>query len=115
MSDGASDQLLFTYGTLQDAEVQLDTFGRLVAGEVDTLPCYTIDYTEIDSQRVTRVTGQSVHPVLRATGSMLDKVVGRVLHLSTAELDAADEYELAHYRRVLVPLTSGRTAWVYVG
>ena len=43
-----SDQLLFTYGTLQHAEVQLDTFGRLVAGEPDALPGYTIDYVEIE-------------------------------------------------------------------
>ena len=41
-------QLLFTYGTLQHAEVQLDTFGRLVAGEPDALPGYTVDYVEIE-------------------------------------------------------------------
>lgn len=115
MSDGPTDQLLFTYGTLQYAEVQLDTFGRIVAGDADTLPGYTIDYAEIQDQRVVDVSGQSVHPVLRATGSALDKVVGKVLHISAAELDAADEYEVSLYRRVAVPLTSGRTAWVYVG
>jgi hypothetical protein len=57
-----SDQLLFTYGTLQHAEVQLDTFGRLVAGEPDALPGYTIDYVEIEDQRVVDVSGLSVHP-----------------------------------------------------
>ena len=110
-----SDQLLFTYGTLQHAEVQLDTFGRLVAGEPDALPGYTIDYVEIDDTRVVDLSGLSVHPVLRATGSAVDKVVGRVLLLTADELDAADEYEVALYRRVPVRLASGRDAWVYVG
>ncbi|MCT9820672.1 gamma-glutamylcyclotransferase [Microbacterium sp. W1N] len=110
-----ADELLFTYGTLQFAEVQLDTFGRILAGEADQLPGYTIDYVEIEDQRVVDVSGLSVHPVLRHTGSAVDKVVGRVLHLTAAELDAADEYEVALYRRVSVTLASGRTAWVYVG
>ncbi len=115
MTDGPVDQLLFTYGTLQFAEVQLDTFGRLVAGDSDVLPGYTIDYAEISDQRVVDVSGLSVHPVLRHTGNPVDKVVGKVLHITSDELDAADEYEVALYRRILVPLTSGLSAWVYVG
>lgn len=110
-----ADELLFTYGTLQYAEVQLDTFGRLIAGEPDVLPGYTIDYVEIEDQRVVDLSGASVHPVLRETGSPLDKVVGRVLHLTADEVDAADEYEVSLYRRVRVTLGSGRIAWVYVG
>ena len=110
-----ADELLFTYGTLQYAEVQLDTFGRLIAGEPDVLPGYIIDYVEIEDQRVVDLSGASVHPVLRETGSPLDKVVGRVLHLTADEVDAADEYEVSLYRRVRVTLGSGRTAWVYVG
>ncbi|MFT3796919.1 gamma-glutamylcyclotransferase family protein [Microbacterium sp.] len=115
MSDAPRDQLLFTYGTLQYAEVQLDTFGRLVAGDADVLPGYTIDYAEIEDQRVVDISGVSVHPVLRATGNPVDKVVGKVLHITADELDAADEYEVALYHRIAVTLGSGRTAWVYVG
>lgn len=115
MSDAPSDQLLFTYGTLQDAEVQLDTFGHLVAGEPDALPGYTVDYVEVEDPRVTEVSGLSVHPIVRATGNDLDKVTGLVLHLTSDELDAADEYEVSLYRRVAVTLASGREAWVYVG
>jgi len=114
VSDQPADQLLFTYGTLQHAEVQLDTFGRLVAGEPDALPGYTVDYVEIEDQRVTDLSGLSVHPILRATGRAVDKVTGVVLHVSAAELDAADDYEVALYRRIAVTLASGRTAWVYV-
>jgi len=110
-----ADELLFTYGTLQYAEVQLDTFGRLVAGEPDVLPGYTIDYVEIEDQRVVELSGASVHPVLRETGNAVDKVMGSVLHLTADEIDAADEYEVSLYRRVRVTLGSGRVAWVYVG
>lgn len=113
--EAPAEQLLFTYGTLQYAEVQLDTFGRLVAGETDALPGYTIDYAEIADPRVVDVSGLSVHPVVRATGNPVDKVVGKVLHVSAAELDAADSYEVSLYRRVSVTLASGRDAWVYVG
>ncbi len=115
MSEGSVDQLLFTYGTLQYAEVQLDTFGRIVAGEADTLPGYTIDYAEIADQRVVDVSGQSVHPVIRHTGNDVDKVVGKVLHVTAEEMEAADEYEVSLYRREQVTLGSGRSAWVYVG
>lgn len=111
----AAEQLLFTYGTLQFAEVQLDTFGRIVAGESDVLPGYTIDYAEIEDARVVDVSGLSVHPVLRATGNAVDKVVGKVLHVTDDELEAADEYEVSLYRRISVTLASGRIAWVYVG
>ncbi|MGN8551149.1 UNVERIFIED_CONTAM: gamma-glutamylcyclotransferase [Microbacterium sp. SLM126] len=110
----AADQLLFSYGTLQNPDVQLDTFGRLLAAEDDVLPGYTVDYAEIEDMRVVDLSGLSVHPIVRATGSALDKVVGKALWVTEDELDASDEYEVALYRRVLVRLASGRDAWVYV-
>lgn len=110
----APDQLLFSYGTLQNPDVQLDTFGRLLEVEDDALPGYTVDYTEIEDPRVVDLSGLSVHPVVRPTGNALDKVTGKVLRVTEDELDAADEYEVALYRRVQVRLRSGRAAWVYV-
>jgi len=109
-----ADQLLFTYGTLQHPEVQLDTFGRLLATEDDVLPGYTVDYAEIDDTRVVDLSGHTVHPIVRATGSALDKVVGKAMWVTEDELEASDEYEVALYRRASVVLASGRTAWVYV-
>lgn len=108
------EELLFSYGTLQNPDVQLDTFGRLVAAEDDALPGYTVDYAEIEDHRVVDLSGLSVHPIVRATGNALDKVTGKVLRITEDELDAADEYEVAQYRRVRVQLQSRRTAWVYV-
>ena len=105
---------LFSYGTLQNADVQLDTFGRLVESEPDALPGYTVDYAEIEDTRVVDLSGLTVHPIVRETGNPLDKVVGKAPLVTEDELDAADEYEVALYRRCAVVLASGRSAWVYV-
>ncbi|CAN5394286.1 gamma-glutamylcyclotransferase [soil metagenome] len=108
------DQLLFSYGTLQMPDVQLDTFGRLIAVEDDALPGYTVDYAEIEDPRVVDLSGLAVHPIVRPTGNTLDKVTGKVLWITEDELDAADEYEVELYRRIEVQLQSRRAAWVYV-
>lgn len=110
----AADQLLFTYGTLQHPDVQLDTFGRLLEGEDDILAGYTIDYAEIEDHRVVDVSGTSVHPIVRETGSPLDKIVGKAMWVTEDELEASDEYQVTLYRRASVVLASGRAAWVYV-
>ncbi|MDQ7880020.1 gamma-glutamylcyclotransferase family protein [Microbacterium sp. QXD-8] len=107
-------EYLFSYGTLQHPDVQLDTFGRLVESEDDVLPGYTVDYAEIEDTRVVDLSGLSVHPIVRETGNPLDKVVGKALLVTADELDASDEYEVALYRRIAVVLASGRSAWVYV-
>ena len=108
------DQLLFSYGTLQHPEVQLDTFGRLIGGVRDVLPGYTVDYAEIDDHRVADLSGLSCHPIVRPTGDPRDKVVGVALLVTEDELEAADEYEVSLYRRISVTLASGHSAWVYV-
>ncbi|MEU1972790.1 gamma-glutamylcyclotransferase family protein [Microbacterium sp. NPDC019599] len=109
-----ADQLLFSYGTLQNPDVQLTTFGRHLEGEDDVLPGYTVDYAEIADTRVVDLSGLAVHPVVRATGNPRDKVVGKAIYVTEDELDAADEYEVSLYRRISVVLASGRTAWAYV-
>jgi len=113
--EGEGEQLLFVYDTLRFGDVQLDIFGRVVASVEAVLPACTIDYVDIADRRSGDAPALSVHPVLRHTGDAVDKVVGRVLRLSLAELDAADEYEAPLYRRAQLPLADGRAAWVYVG
>ncbi len=108
------DVLLFSYGTLRLPQVQLDTFGRLIEGEQDVLTGYTVDYIDIVDPHVLALSDRAQHPILRHTGRSRDKVIGTVLHLRQHELDAADEYEVADYRRLAVTLASGRRAWVYV-
>jgi hypothetical protein len=113
VTDAPVDQLLFAYGTLQQPDVQLDTFGRLVEGELDWLPGYTVRYAEIEDTRGAEPT-TSIQPVVRATGNRLDRVAGRVLHLTEEEVEAADEYQVPLYHRERVVLASGHPAWVYV-
>lgn len=114
VSDGSGLEVLFTYGTLQLPDVQLDTFGRLVGGDADALPGYRLEWTDIDDERVAQLSGLDKHPILRQTGDAHDRVFGRVLTLTAEELDAADEYEVSLYRRASVTLASGIRAWVYV-
>lgn len=111
----AGDELLFTYGTLQRPEVQLDTFGRRLEGAPAILPGHTIDYAEISDHRIVDVSGHTRHPILRHTGNPLDKVIGVVVVVTLAELEAADEFEVTLYRRVRVTLADGSSAWVYAG
>jgi gamma-glutamylcyclotransferase (GGCT)/AIG2-like uncharacterized protein YtfP len=54
------------------------------------------------------------HPILKPTERQDAAVEGTVFVISTAELEAADDYEVDDYTRVAVPLRSGRQAWVYV-
>ncbi|WEG09953.1 gamma-glutamylcyclotransferase [Microbacterium horticulturae] len=110
----SKDQLLFTYGTLRYADVQLDTFGRLVDGDDDELVGFVLGDAPIDDPRVVELSGSALHTIAIATGDDTDRIPGTVLRISEDELASADDYEVAIYRRVQVPLASGRTAWTYV-
>ncbi len=114
VSDGSGTESLFTYGTLQLPEVQLDTFGHRVEGADEVLSGYRLEWTDVADERVAQLSGLDRHPILRRTDDPNDRVFGRVLHLTPEELDAADEYEVSLYRRAAVVLLSGIRAWVYV-
>ncbi len=106
--------LLFSYGTLQQDDVQRATFGRLLIGQSDTLPGYSREMHEIDDPEVVATSGKTHHPIVRPSGNAVDRVAGTVFEISDAELAQADVYEVAAYRRVAVALASGRQAWVYI-
>lgn len=106
--------LLFSYGTLQLADVQMAQFGRLLEGSEDALPGYAQTLVEITDPDVIAKSGQRFHPIVTETGNPADGIAGKVFAITEAELAAADEYEVADYKRVLVRLKSGRDAWVYV-
>ena len=97
---------LFSYGTLQQANVQLETFGRLLTGEPDALPGYR--------REMVRMTGADHHPIVLKSTDPADAVAGAVFEITDTELSAADEYEVDDYKRVAVRLRSGIEAWVYV-
>lgn len=93
--------LLFSYGTLQDKDVQIANFGRELTGREDALPGY--------------LRRQGRHANAEESSDPADAVPGIVFEVTVEELAAADRYEAAaDYRRISVRLRSGVQAWVYV-
>jgi hypothetical protein len=111
--DGATVRL-FSYGTLQLPGVQVEHFGRVLTGEPDALPGHRRDWVTITDPSVVAASGTDRHPVVRPTGDPADTTEGTVLTLTSAELAAADLYEVDDYRRTHVRLASGTGAWVYL-
>ncbi|ACQ79273.1 AIG2 family protein [Beutenbergia cavernae DSM 12333] len=105
---------VFSYGTLRDPAVQLATFGRTLDGCEDAVVGFRLGRLRITDPAVVAVSGAAVHPVLVATGDDADRVAGTVLELTASELEAADAYESADYRRISAPLAGGGHAWVYL-
>lgn len=105
--------LLFSYGTLQQEEVQIANFGRALTGSSDVLQCYVVDEITITDERVLRESGKAIHPILRFTGIQQDEVEGTVFEITDAELAQADDYEVDDYVRVAARLKSGKEAWIY--
>lgn len=112
--DPAFSEHLFSYGTLQSEPVQLATFGRKLDGQADEMPGYALSMLKIEDPEVVATSGKTHHPVVTYTGKASDKVAGAVFRITAAELQHADDYEVAAYRRDRVVLASGVPAWVYV-
>jgi gamma-glutamylcyclotransferase (GGCT)/AIG2-like uncharacterized protein YtfP len=98
--------VLFSYGTLQQENVQLSTIGRLLQGQRDELSGF---------EQVVATRGETHHANVTFNGRNDSRVSGTVFDITDAELAAADRYEqLANYKRIAVMLGSGKRAWVYL-
>ncbi|HTN20174.1 MAG TPA: gamma-glutamylcyclotransferase family protein [Pelobium sp.] len=106
--------LLFSYGTLQKEQVQLETFGRLLKGDSDSLPAYKLDYVEITDPEVLRKSGEKFHPIIRYSGNVKDKVEGVLFEVTNEEILAADEYEVDDYKRIETLFASGKKGFIYI-
>jgi hypothetical protein len=107
-------ELLFSYGTLQLEAVQLATFGRKLTGTPDELPGFAQSLMKIDDPEVVATSGKTHHPFATFTGRDADTIPGTVFQITAEELQNADTYEVATYKRIAVILRSGARAWVYV-
>ena len=97
--------LLFSYGTLQQHDVQMSTFGRRLVGRPDALPGFQIDEVKVDG----------IHANVKSTDRVGGSVTGTCLEITDEELLAADVFEAQFsYARLPVTLGSGQHAWVYV-
>jgi AIG2-like family. len=105
---------LFSYGTLQLADVQLETFGRKLEGHMDALPRYKLVMITITDEAFVVKSGTANHRSLQFTGNSSDVVEGTVLDVTQRELEQADAYEPEGYVRVRVQLRSGTSAWAFI-
>lgn len=95
---------LFTYGTLQEDEVQLSLFSRRLNGESASITGYIISPTKIANR----------YPTLAYTKIKTDILVGKVYVLTQAELEKVDQYEGEAYKRIQVVIESGKKVWAYI-
>lgn len=106
--------MLFSYGTLQQENVQLATFGRKLSGHADALVGFRRTMFEITDPEVIRTSGQTHHPMATFSGIDSEQIAGMVFEVTQAELEQADNYETdPAYRRISTRLRSGIEAWVY--
>jgi gamma-glutamylcyclotransferase (GGCT)/AIG2-like uncharacterized protein YtfP len=105
---------LFSYGTLQQENVQLSTFKRRLEGHPDFITGYKLSLLEIKDPTVIATSGKKYHPIVEYTGIVSDTVAGTVFKVSADELKQADEYEVSEYKRVRAMLKSGEETWIYV-
>ena len=107
--------LLFSYGTLQQEDVQLSTFGRRLHGQRDELLGFEPSSIKIEDPQVVAAGGETHYANVTFNGRNDSRVSGSVFEITDAELAAADRYEqLAAYKRIAATLASGKQAWVYV-
>ena len=90
---------LFSYGTLQDEDVQWSTFGRRLIGQRDELPGFERSLVKIDDPQVAAASGRTHHANVTFTGRDDSRVTGTALEITDDELGAADEYRTARQLR----------------
>lgn len=106
---------LFSYGTLQKEQVQIETFGRILQGEKDILTGYKLNMVEITDPEVLRKSNQKYHPILEFSGNDKDEVEGVLFEVTNDEILQADEYEVDDYKRIETIFKSGKKGFIYVG
>ncbi len=107
--------LLFSYGTLQQEDVQMSTFGRRLNGQRDELLRFEPALVRIEDPLLVATSGKTHHANVKFNGNEESRVPGMVFEITDAELAHVDEYEVAFfYKRVAATLASGRQVWVYL-
>ncbi|MEO7157299.1 MAG: gamma-glutamylcyclotransferase family protein [Vicinamibacterales bacterium] len=106
---------LFSYGTLQQDEVQLANFGRKLDGQKDLITGYEPSLLKITDPAISARLGRTHHDNISPTGDDWSNVQGTVFEVTDEDLAKADTFEQEfNYTRVKVTLASGTEAWVYV-
>jgi hypothetical protein len=107
-------EYLFSYGTLQKQNVQLELFGRLLRATPDVLEHYKIVSIEINDEKFLATGADKQQKTLAWSTDPNDVIEGMVFEITTDELFMADAYEPVNYKRIKVKLRSGKDAWIYI-
>jgi gamma-glutamylcyclotransferase (GGCT)/AIG2-like uncharacterized protein YtfP len=97
-------EYLFTYGTLQQENIQLTVFSRTLSGFNDHLFGYKLSAEKV----------AGAYPLIQSSDKPTDFVTGQVYMCTNKEILEADKYEGPAYKRIKVLLNSGKNAWVYI-
>lgn len=97
-------QYLFSYGTLQNEDVQRTVLGRALKGKNGILLGYRISEKKVHGK----------YPLIEPSAIKTDRVKGKLFRVSNFELHELDQYETYAYMRIEVELKSGTKAWAYV-
>ena len=100
---------LFSYGTLQSKEIQMQVFNKLLTGTPDQLTGYKLKDLQIEEEF-----GIEDYFVATPSDNPSDAVDGIVYNISSADLAKADQFESNAYKRVQITLKSGVVAWIYL-
>ncbi|TRX38290.1 gamma-glutamylcyclotransferase family protein [Flavobacterium restrictum] len=101
-------QKLFTYGTLQNEDIQENIFGRILQGTPETLIGYVLNEIQIEEEF-----GITHYPIIVETNDPNDTISGILYEITSNDLRQADLYEGLHYKRIEVHLQSNDIVWVY--
>lgn len=104
---------IFSYGTLQNPQVQQALLHRTLDASKDVLVGYEKKLVEIKDPLVIKQSGERFHPILVKNSASTQEICGSVLEVTGAELLTIDDYEAENYERITVELKSGKKAWLY--
>lgn len=100
---------LFSYGTLQSKEIQMQVFNKILTGTPDQLTGYKLKDLKIEEEF-----GMTDYFVAMPSENIADSIKGIVYTISGKDLAKADLFESNAYKRVQIKLKSGVTAWIYI-
>ncbi len=107
-------QYLFSYGTLQNEDVQRDVLGKVLPGQADRLPFYDQSVLEVVNGGRAEASGTARYLLAHYSGRHTDVLQGTAYPVTAADLRRTDKFQGPAYKRIASVLGSGVCAWVYV-
>ncbi len=102
-------EYIFSYGTLQSKEIQMQVFNKLLVGTSDDIMGYKLKDLKIEEEF-----GMTDYFVAIPSENPNDSINGIAFAVSNIDLAKADLFESNSYKRVQITLHSGKIAWIYV-